>query len=428
MKKNINQILKNVLDKINPSKEELDSMNKSVKIFISELEKKLKTAKINAEVFVGGSFAKKTMIKKGLYDIDIFVRFNEEYKGKDISKVLEKFIGKGKNVSLIHGSRDYFKIEPEGKNFFMEIIPVIKVKNPKEAENITDLSYFHVNYVKKKLRTEKMLDEIKIAKAFCHANKCYGAESYINGFSGYALELLIINYKSFLSLVKAIIKLEDKKIIDIEKLYKNKLEINMNMNSAKVTSPIVLIDPTFKERNALAALSGETFENFQEVCKKFLKNPSMEMFEAREIDFEKEKKNAKKNNFEFILLESKTDKQKGDVAGSKLVKFYKHLSKELEKFYEIKNKGFEYNGEKEAKYFFTVKKRKEVIFSGPEVKDKSENIKRFKMRHKDIFEKKGKLYAREKLDKKINEFFKDWINANSQKMIEMYISEIKRVD
>lgn len=53
-------------------------------------------------------------------------------------------------------------------------------------------------------------DEIKIAKAFCHATGCYGAESYIKGFSGYALELLIYHYKSFQSFVKAMTKVNEK--------------------------------------------------------------------------------------------------------------------------------------------------------------------------------------------------------------------------
>ncbi len=423
-----NKILKGVLVKINPSKEELDSIGEFVKKFITEFEKKLTEQKIIAEVFVGGSYAKKTMIKKGLYDVDVFVRFDGKYIGKDISGLVEKTIKKIKGtgkISRIHGSRDYFKIEPAERNFFLEIIPVIKVKNPKDAENITDLSYFHVNYIRKKLKTSKMLDEIRLAKAFCHANKCYGAESYIGGFSGYALELLIIYYKSFLGFVKAVAKLKDKQIIDIEKLYKNKLEINMDMNSAKMISPIVLIDPTYKGRNALAALSKETFDDFKEVCKKFLKNPSEKAFEVKKFDLEKIKKNAEKNKNEFLLLEAKTEKQEGDVAGSKLVKFYRHFAGELNKFYEVKEKGFEYSGKKEAEYFFVIKNKGEVIFSGPETKDKKENINRFKQRHKNVFEKKGRLYAREKNDKKIRDWTKDWMNANAQKMIEMGINEIR---
>jgi len=427
MSQTINNILKKVILKVNPSAEEINSVNKFLKQFREEIENKFKTFNIGAEIFVGGSFAKKTLMKKGMYDIDVFARFNESYKGKDISKLLEKTVGKIKigKVSLVHGSRDYFKIEPRNQNFFIEIIPVIKVKNPKEAENITDLSYFHVTYIRKKLNTEKLLEEARLAKAFCHANKCYGAESYINGFSGYALELLIHHYKGFLNFLKAMIKVKDKLIIDIEKLHKNKYELKINMNSAKMSSPIVLIDPTYKDRNALAALSEETFKNFQEACRKFLKNPSEEMFELKKIDFEKEKKDSEKNKSEFILLEMKTDKQEGDIAGSKLLKFYKHLAEDIKRFYDVKKEGFEYNNEQDAKCFFTVKKKKEIIFSGPESKDKAENIKRFKQRHKDVFEKKGRLFAREKISKSFKDFFKEWMNTSCEKIREMYISELK---
>ena len=244
---NISQILKEVLNKINPSKEEIKHIENFLKNFISLFEKKLKEKKIDAQVFVGGSFEKKTLIKKRLYDIDVFVRFEQKNKGSKISDLTEKILREIKigKISRIHGSRDYFQISGD-KNFFIEIVPVMRVKNPKDAENITDLSYFHVGYIKKRLKTEKMLEEVRLAKAFCHANKCYGAESYINGFSGYALELLVYYYKSFLNFVKAGTKMKNKEIIDIEKLYKNKREIEMNMNGSKMSSPMVLIDPTYK--------------------------------------------------------------------------------------------------------------------------------------------------------------------------------------
>lgn len=424
-------ILKKVSEKITPAKEEIREISSFVKDFSEKVKKEFGKKKVSAEIFVGGSFAKNTLIKKGIYDVDIFVRFDEKYKNSDISEILENAIRKIKagKISRVHGSRDYFKIEPEGENFFMEIIPVIKIKNPREAENITDLSYFHVNYIRRRLNTEKFLEETRLAKAFCHATKCYGAESYINGFSGYALELLIYKYKGFVNFVKAMtkIKLQNKEIIDIEKLYKNKIDLQMNMNSAKMSSPIILVDPTYRERNALAALSSETFANFQEACRKFLENPSEKMFEVKEVNFEASKKKAEKNKLEFTLFEARTDKQEGDVAGSKLLKFYKHLAEELERFYEIKEKDFEYDG-KIARFFFSVKKKKEIIFSGPETKDKSENIKRFKQRHKEIFEKKGKLYAREKNNKNFHEFLKCWINTNCEKIREMYISELRIIE
>jgi len=423
--KKIEEILKEVLKKINPSEEELNSIDKFLKNFTERLGKKLKG---KAEVFVGGSFAKKTMIKKGQYDVDVFVRFEEKYKKEDISKLTENVLREieKKKIILIHGSRNYFKINVSPV-FFVEIIPVMKVKNPKQAENITDLSYFHVNYTKKKLNTEKMIEQVRLAKAFCHANKCYGAESYINGFSGYALELFVYYYKSFLGFVKAMTKIQEKQVIDIEKLYKNKQEIIMNMNSAKMTSPIVLIDPTYKERNALAALSKETFEEFKKTCRQFLKSPSLKSFEVKETNIGNIKKNAQKNKSEFVLIKAETEKQEGDVAGSKLIKFYKHFGEEIEKFYKMNNKGFDYRGEKEAEFFFVVKKKGEIIQQGPNLTDKK-NVVVFKKHHKNTFVRGKRIYAKEKFDKNIKEFIKAWKLKNSKKMKEMHITNLEMIE
>ena len=423
----INRILKEVLIKINPEKKDLNSINEYLRKFVSEFEKQLKRGRISAEAFVGGSFAKKTLIKGGQYDIDVFVRFDEKYKKQDISKLTEKILNKIKVRTVkIHGSRDYFKINVNS-TFFVEIIPVLKVKNPKQAENITDLSYFHVNYIKRKLKTEKMIEDVRLAKAFCHANKCYGAESYINGFSGYAIELLVYHYKGFLNFLRAIEKIKGKEIIDIEKLYKTKYEIAINMNTAKMASPIVVIDPTYKERNALAALSQETFVKFQTDCREFLKKPSVESFETKEPDLSRIKKSAMKNKAEFILIKADTEKQEGDVAGSKLIKFYRHLSEELEKFYNISNKGFDYHGEKEAEFFFVVKKKKEIIQQGPNSRD-IENVNLFRKHHKNTFVKGERIYAKDKFDKNIKEFVRNWKVINSKKMKEMHVNHLEIID
>ncbi|VVB83945.1 CCA-adding enzyme [uncultured archaeon] len=422
--KKIENILKEVLIKVNPPKESLDYIEKFLKKFIAELEGKFRKMKADVQIFVGGSFAKGTMIRKGKYDVDVFARFDEKYRGKNISGITKKALEEMKaDFSVVHGSRDYFRIDV-GSSFFVEIVPVIKVKKPKEAENITDLSYFHVDYVKKKLKTGKMTEEVRLAKAFCHANKCYGAEGYINGFSGYALELLINHYKSFLNFARGMTKIKDKEIIDNEKLYKNKSEIMMNMNSAKMVSPIIVIDPTYKERNALAALSEETFRQFKEVCRKFLKNPSEKAFEEQEINLEKIKENARKTKSEFISLIAETDKQEGDVAGSKLIKFYRHLSEEIGKYYKISNKGFDYNDKKQANYFFVLKKKDFILLNGPDKKDKK-NSALFRKKHKNAFVKGNRIFAKEKLDKSIREFINDWKFKNSEKMKEMHIVGLK---
>ncbi|MCK4647497.1 nucleotidyltransferase domain-containing protein, partial [Candidatus Pacearchaeota archaeon] len=274
MTNKINSVLREALESVSPPKEDLELIQSSLQKFLEKFEKNLKKLKIKPDIFLGGSYAKNTMIRKKDYDIDIFVRYKN---GKGISELTKKAL-KIFDFKTVHGSRNYFQVGIT-KNMLFEIIPVKKIEKPKDAENITDLSYSHVKYIKKRIKTKKMLDEIRLAKVFCYSNDCYGAESYVNGFSGYALELLVYYYGSFLKFVQAMIKSKDKIIIDIEKDYKNKYQIMMDINSSKLKSPIILIDPTYKQRNAAAALSDETFGNFQKVCRNFLKNPSIKAFE-----------------------------------------------------------------------------------------------------------------------------------------------------
>jgi len=425
MQKKIDLVLKDILKETTLPEKELETIKILLGKFLEKIRKRLHELKVDAEIFVGGSYAKNTLIKRDEYDIDVFLRFNEKHKSA-MQSLTEKILKGMENVSKIHGSRDYFNIRISQKIFF-EIIPVLKVKKPELAENITDLSYMHVKYINKKVKSEKLLNEIRIAKAFCYANNCYGAESYIRGFSGYGLELLVYYYKSFFRFINAIAKSEDQKIIiDIEKDHKNKPEILMNLNSSKLKSPIILIDPTYKQRNVLAALSKETFQKFKEECKKFLKNPSTNAFKQKKLDFDKIMKIADKKNYEFILFKADTGKPEGDIAGSKLLKFYNHLAHETEKLFEIKEKAFEYSGKKSAKFFFSVKRKSEIVIEGPYKNDKK-NLAKFKKKYKHTFEKSKKIYSKKKIDFTISEFIENWKNKNKELIKDMYMKRLEIV-
>lgn len=422
--KRVKNLLKEILEKTKPPEEDLKRIKAGVDSFCKEIESNIRKYKIDAELFVGGSFAKGTVIKKDKYDVDVFIRYDKKYKNTEISNITQKLIDKSKAINVVHGSRDYFRVD-YGGNFFIELIPVRKIKNPKEHENITDLSYLHVKYINKKVKQKYILDEIKIAKAFCYANGCYGAESYIHGFSGYSLELLVYYYKGFEKFINAMAKLDPKKeklIIDIEKHFKNKKDVLMDLNSSKLSSPVILIDPTYKQRNVLAALSQETFEKFQKSCKEFLENPSINNFELKKIDFNKVRQNSIKKGKDFIVIKTSTDKPEGDIAGSKLLKFYEYLTKEISRFFTVKERGFEYSNKHYADSFFIAEKKKEIIYSGPYLKDK-DNCNKFRKEHKEVYEKAGRLYAKEKMNLNLKDFLDKWKNKNIKIINEMYIKE-----
>jgi len=419
---NINKLLKEQIEQIKVDKPALSKIKKISQEFCEELEKNLKKKKIAADVFIGGSLAKSTLVKKEKQDIDIFVRFDDKYKQKNISKILKGALPK--NAKKIHGSRDYYQIIIDGIIF--EVVPVIKIKKPQNALNITDLSYFHVNYLKKNLRKNKKLnEEILLAKTFAHAQNCYGAESYINGFSGYALELLIVHYKCFLNFVKNIAKIkpEEKIMIDGNKFYKNKNQILIELNESKIKSPIILIDPTHKERNALAGLSEVTFKKFKKACIQFLKKPGSEFFKNKDVG--QELKNKYGNKLKIISI--KTTKQKGDISGTKSKKFFEFFKNTLQREFKLKQSFFEYDENKNIAYFyFLLDKLGEKIIKGPPI-DKKENLKSFKQKHKKTFIKNKIIYNKEKHNLEFLEFLKIFEKKYHQTTKQMDIKEIKSV-
>jgi len=434
MKKYLSQVLKQQVEIIKPDKEIFDKINKISSEFIGELNKRLKKKKIDAQVFIGGSLAKGTLVKKGkydsenkfsdsqtffgkVYDVDIFVRFDEKYGDKKISRLLGKVLGK--KVKKVHGSRDYYQVLIEG--IILEIIPVLEIKKPEHAQNVMDLSYFHVNYLLKKIkRKKKLAEEIILAKSFCYSQNCYGAESYIRGFSGYALELLICHYGSFEKFLKEVIKSNGKKIvIDDAKFYRKK-NVLQELNESKLNSPMILIDPTYKERNALAGLSDETFVKFKTVIKKFLKNPSSDFFVVKEIGEELKKKHGKELN----IIEIKTSKQAGDIAGTKSKKFFEFFNHVLKKEFAINLAEFDYNErENIAEFYFVLGKKQDELLSGPFIKDK-QNVKRFKQVHKKVVKKKDAVYALIKHDLSFEDWFKLFLKKEKKIMKQMSVKKV----
>jgi tRNA nucleotidyltransferase (CCA-adding enzyme) len=365
-----------------------DSEKKELENIASDLIKTLKRLKLNA--FIGGSLAKGTLVKKERQDVDIFVQFENEKELEKLGKILDKA---KLNANVVHGSRDYYHIETQ--KCLLEIIPVLKIDSPENAKNVTDVSLTHVNYVRKKIsKNKKLADEIILAKAFCQANKVYGAESYIGGFSGYALEVLVCHFGSFIKLLK---ELGKKKVIDPEKQFRNEKEVFRELNSSKLSSPIVLIDPTYKYRNVCAGLTTETYEQFLLVAKSFLKNPSKDFFVKKEFDKKEFEDFAKENGAKYLELMFETDRQEGDIAGTKMKKFYRFVLKHLEKRQQkVLKSEFVYSSGQTAKGYFVILENNELVFSGPN-KSLKKAFSEFKKQHKKIYEKKGKIFAVEKI-------------------------------
>ncbi len=378
--------LKQVAGKLKPNEK---AVLKEVDSFLAKLNSGLKMHKLNAEAATGGSIAKGTFLK-GDHDVDLFVKFSREYPSDKLADYLEKALDKFK-FNRVHGSRDYFQIK--SKNLMFEIIPVYNISFSHEIVNITDASPLHVKWVKFQFgKKEGLADQIRLAKAFCKAQGVYGAESYVKGFSGHVLDILVIYYGGFMELLNNAVKWNPKQVIDFYNTYKGRA-IEM-LNPSKTDSPLVLVDPVQSNRNAAASLSNENFYIFIEKAEEFLKNPSAKFFERKKFSLAEIKKRA--NAKQLILLNVQALEGKEDIVGSKLLKAYSYIRNQLViNNFKLHDSGWNWDKKKKAVFWYITDKKdipKTYNWEGPPA-NSNDFVKLFKAKHKITFEKDGRIYA-----------------------------------
>jgi len=356
-----------VLSQITPSNTERERLQTSTNLFLRKLQ-------VDAEVIVGGSMAKDTWLSNN-NEVDIFVRFTDD---TDISDTLEKVLRtQFTSVTRVHGSRDYFHVVFE--EILFEVVPILKIDVADNAHNITDVSPLHAEWVNKECKRKQ---DVRLLKQFCKAQRVYGAESYISGFSGYITEILVTHYGSFEAVLRAAITWKHQEIIDPSAYYKNK-HVWFEVNHSKLVSPIIIIDPVDKNRNAAAALSKQQCHRFVTAAKQFLKQPSETFFVYQ---------SPKYNMQNVVTIKFEPLSGKKDIVGAQLVKTYHKIVEQLHD-YGVKKHDWEWT---DAFYVYLECERTLLPSTyehrGPPVVHEK-HAELFKQQYPKAYEKEGVLYC-----------------------------------
>ncbi|MBD3318797.1 hypothetical protein GF342_02720 [Candidatus Woesearchaeota archaeon] len=373
-------LVQDIAAQLRPSPTHEKAYQHTIGLFLTQINKQLQATHLKAKAVLGGSFAKGTWLAEE-FDVDIFVLFDNSYPDTELSDLLERAL-QPFSPTRVHGSRDYYHIND--KTIRYEIVPVTAIDKPEQARNVTDFSPLHVQWVQKNAGT--LRDDIRVAKQWFKAQRLYGAESYLHGFSGHVLDILVIHYKGFLALLRKSKEWTAPVILDPEKHYKGR--ILHHLNKSKTQGPLIIVDPLDKTRNAAAAVGQNTFIRFKKQAQAFLDAPSADAFTLPVITIKELKTKAD------IIIEAKAKKGKVDVVGTKLYKVHEHLIRALQDF-KIITADWHWKPGKTALLWYTVKhhtlsKTKEV--QGPPLNIK-EAVKRFKQKHPRTYEKSGRLYA-----------------------------------
>lgn len=250
-----------ILKDIKPTIDETNQISEVSSEIIDFLQNLCDDDNLNAKVNLVGSVAKNTALK-GKSDIDIFIAFPLE---------TDKYYLKKMGLDLAHKCCENFNSTPEHhfashpyvtahiNGYEVDIVPCYAIDNGSQIKSAVDRTILHTRYVKANLGKNQE-NEVLLLKRFMAMTGVYGSEFKTGGFAGYLCELLIINYGTFENTLKKAIHWQYGHSIDLESY-----DTSKNFND-----PLIVIDPTDRNRNVGAALRLDKLAEFIQSARNYL--------------------------------------------------------------------------------------------------------------------------------------------------------------
>ncbi len=260
---------KAILEDIKPTEDEKREIDEVSSRLMKYLQDTCDNEGIDAKVALVGSVAKNTALK-GKSDIDIFVAFP-----LDTDKQYLKDTG----LKLAHKCCDEFESTPEHhfashpyvttyiEGYEVDIVPCYAINDGKDLKSAVDRTILHTRYIKANL-SKNQEDEVLLLKRFMAMTGTYGSEFKVGGFAGYLCELLILNYDTFENTLKEAIKWQ----------YGHTIDLGCYGTSNLFKDPLIVIDPTDKNRNVGAALRLDKMAEFIQSARNYIFSDNKEAY------------------------------------------------------------------------------------------------------------------------------------------------------
>jgi len=326
MTSTLEKVSATVLKKVTPSPQEKKKVLSLAENLVKRVKTAAKKARVDAEVRVEGSVAKDTWLREEP-DIDIFMCLPTSIPREAFGTVCLKIAKEAtKGFQQVERFAEHPYLEAFVKSTRVNIVPCYQVK-PGEWMSATDRTPFHTDYVTPRLN-EKLRGEIRLLKRFMKGVGVYGAEIKVGGFSGYLCELLLLQYNSFVEVLKSAANLGNAWLIDYEGYYKGRED-----ELPKIfEDPLIVVDPVDKGRNAASAVRKERLIEFVAASRAFLKKPSGEFFypkETKALSVKQLRNELRKRGSTLVFVKFGRVKTVPDILWGQLYKTQRSLQKML---------------------------------------------------------------------------------------------------
>jgi len=270
----IDTIRASILSRIKPTDPEKKKLSALADSLISRINALGRAEGLDINTILVGSTARSTWLS-GEHDLDIFIMFppdvSREYLEEKGLHIARKMAEQAESCEERYAEHPYINAVFDG--YEVDLVPAFAVASAAEIISAVDRTPFHNNFVLS--RINGLEDDVLLLKQFLKGCGVYGSELKTHGFSGYLVELLVIQYGSFAQALVAAREWKPGLKIDLEQ-----------HSSASVThtDPLIMIDPTDPARNVAAALSLDNMCIFIDRAREFLKKPDVSFFSLHAVE------------------------------------------------------------------------------------------------------------------------------------------------
>jgi tRNA nucleotidyltransferase (CCA-adding enzyme) len=300
----LEEICAEVLKRVSPSGSEREQVLSLAKRLVEKVREEAKEKGVETEIRVEGSVAKNTWLRD-CPEIDIFMRVPTTVPREAFGTVCLEIAKKAtEGYEQIERFAEHPYLEAIVDNVWVNVVPCYRVKRG-DWVSATDRTPFHTDYVKP-LLDEQRGGEVRLLKRFMKGAGVYGAEIKVGGFSGYLCELLVLNYGSFVEVLRSAGDWKERTVIDYEGHYER-----VDDAEKLFEEPLIMVDPVDKGRNVAAAVRKERLDEFVAASRAFLKAPDLKFFYPPEVEALEptelvNKINARGSTIVFISFEGAT--------------------------------------------------------------------------------------------------------------------------
>ena len=280
----LDAVLDRVSERVTPDADERERLRAATADLTARAEAAIDDLPVGADVTQVGSSARSTWLA-GDRDIDLFVRFPT---GLDREELERYGLDVGHAV-LPDGHEEYAEhpyVTGEYDGFDVDLVPCYAVDSAREIRSAVDRTPFHDAYLQARY-TPELAADARLLKRFMKGVGVYGSDLRTEGFSGYLVELLILEYGGFVPLVEAAaewhppVQFDLRGSVDPQRTDDGAGRAEIPPEEAEAASfddPLVAIDPTDPDRNVAAVLSAANLARFQHYCRELLDDPRESLF------------------------------------------------------------------------------------------------------------------------------------------------------